>query len=135
MPMLSLTHDDKDLSKMVDGPDGKKQINPKYTQHLGRTPKPNELEGVRKDLSKNRFADMLNKLKQHKGGGDDKGFGDKPGPEKPEHEKGGFSGDHDKDKPEHDDKPFGRHDKPEHDKGGFGDKKEWVSLASLVRPY
>jgi len=79
-----LMHDDKDLSKMVDGPDGKKQINPKFSQHLGRTPKPGELEGVRKDLSKNRFVDMLNKLKHHKGG-------------------------EDKDK----EKPFGSHDSPD----------------------
>jgi len=82
-----LMHDDKDLNKMVDGPDGKKQINPKFSQHLGRTPKAHELEGVRKDLSKNRFVDMLNKLKHHKkGGGDDeKSFGgDKPEEEKKE---------------------------------------------------
>jgi tRNA nucleotidyltransferase/poly(A) polymerase len=72
-------HDDKDLAKMVDGPDGKKQINPKFHQHLGRTPKPGELEGVRKDLSKNRFVDMLNKLKHHKAGGEDKDK-DKPFP-------------------------------------------------------
>lgn len=58
-----LNHDDKDLSKMVDGPDGKKQINPKFTQHLGRIPRPHELEDVRKTLSKNRWGDMLNKLR------------------------------------------------------------------------
>jgi tRNA nucleotidyltransferase/poly(A) polymerase len=62
-----LQHDDKDLSKMVDGPDGKKQVNPKFAQHLGRTPRSDELESTRKDMSTSRFKDMLNKLKSHKG--------------------------------------------------------------------
>lgn len=57
-----LNHDDKDLGKMVDK-DGRKQINPEYIKHLGRMPKPHELEGVKRTLSKNRWSDMLNKLK------------------------------------------------------------------------
>lgn len=65
-----LGFDDKDLKKMIDGPEGK-QINPAFIKHLGRMPRPHELESVRKDMTTSRWEKMLNLLK--KKGGDEEG--------------------------------------------------------------
>jgi hypothetical protein len=58
-----LSHDDKDLTPMVQGQDGKKAVNPEYTKHLGRAPQGHEFEDVKKQLSTKRFKDSLSKLK------------------------------------------------------------------------
>lgn len=60
-----LNHDDKDLTPMVHGEDGKRGVNPEFTKHLGRAPRSNdEFDGVRKQLSTKRWQDSLNKLKK-----------------------------------------------------------------------
>jgi tRNA nucleotidyltransferase/poly(A) polymerase len=62
-----LSHDDKDLTPYTQGPGGKKTVNPEYTKHLGRAPQGSEFEGVKRNLSTQRWKDSLNKLKSSGG--------------------------------------------------------------------
>lgn len=54
-----LNHDDSDLSVYISNDLGKKSINPKYIEFLGRNPIGNEFELIKKILSTNKFKDSL----------------------------------------------------------------------------
>lgn len=58
-----LNHDDKDLSPMSVGEDGRRTVNPEYVKHLGRPPQGHEFEDVRRYLSTKRWRDSISKLR------------------------------------------------------------------------
>lgn len=58
-----LNHDDKDLTPYTSGQDGRRSVNPEFSNVLGRSPQGHEFESIKRNLSTKRWKDSLNKLK------------------------------------------------------------------------
>jgi tRNA nucleotidyltransferase/poly(A) polymerase len=59
-----LNYNDNDLKPYVQGIDGKRTINPEFSNILGRVPQGHEFESIKRYLTTNRWKDSLDKLKK-----------------------------------------------------------------------
>ena len=57
-----LGHDDSDLKGVIQGEDGRRSVNPEFKEKLGRSPQGAEFAGVKRQISTDRFKELLNKL-------------------------------------------------------------------------